>query len=210
MVWQSKGDVSVAKWKDKRDVLMISNAHVPKLTRVTNRRDEAKQKPNMVKDYNESMSGIDRSDQMLSYHSGLRKTLRWYKKVGVHVMELCLTNAYYLYQKFSTNDEFKHQLNFKENIVKSLIGHRKKRKYQEPVADFHYLVSIPAGEKKKFPTKRCVYCCKTNHIRKESRYVCALCEDHPALCIDPCFYLYHKQLGIVERENELAEVAVEQ
>ena len=44
----------------------------------------------MVKDYNSSMSGIDRSDQMLSYHSSLRKTLRWYKKAGVHILECFL------------------------------------------------------------------------------------------------------------------------
>lgn len=87
MVWKSKGDVSVTKWKDERDVLMISNAHVPTMTAVTNRRGQEKQKPNMVKDYNNSMSGIDCSDQMLSYHSGLRKTLRCYKNTGVHLLK---------------------------------------------------------------------------------------------------------------------------
>ena len=70
--------MTVAKWKDKRDVLMISNAHIQKMATVTNQRGNEKQKPSMVKDYNNSMSSIDRSDQMLSYHSGLRKTLRWY------------------------------------------------------------------------------------------------------------------------------------
>ena len=33
------------------------------------------------------MSGIERYDQMLSYQSGLRKTARWYKKVGIHIFE---------------------------------------------------------------------------------------------------------------------------
>ena len=70
--------MTVAKWKDKRDVLMISNAHIQKMATVTNQRSNEKQKPSMVKDYNNSMSSIDHSDQMLSYHSGLRKTLRWY------------------------------------------------------------------------------------------------------------------------------------
>ena len=73
MIWQSKDDVSVAKWKDKRPVLMISNAHVPNLTNVTNRRGQEKQKPNLVNDYNDCMSEIDRSDQMMSYHSEIRK-----------------------------------------------------------------------------------------------------------------------------------------
>jgi len=122
MIWRSKGDLSVTKWKDKRDVLMISNAHAPKMMPVTNRRGEEKQKPNMVKDYNDSMSGIDRSDQMLSYHSGLRKTLRWYKKAGVHIIdEMFLTNSFYPYRKFSAHTEFSHLVEFKENIIKSLI-----------------------------------------------------------------------------------------
>ena len=50
----------------------------PEMVKVSNRRGNEKMKPNIVRDYNNSMSGIDRSDQMLSYHSGLRKTLRWY------------------------------------------------------------------------------------------------------------------------------------
>ena len=51
-----------AKWRDKGDVSMISNAHIPKITTVTNRRGNQKQKPNMVKNYDNSMSSIDRSD----------------------------------------------------------------------------------------------------------------------------------------------------
>ena len=50
--------------------------YIQKMATVTNQRGNEKQKPSMVNDYNDSMSSIDRSDQMLSYHSGLRKTLR--------------------------------------------------------------------------------------------------------------------------------------
>ena len=47
------------------------------------------------------MSGIDRSDQMLSYHSSLRKTRL--EKVVVHLVELLLVNAHYLYSRYSKN-----------------------------------------------------------------------------------------------------------
>ncbi|MEL7307546.1 MAG: transposase [Pseudomonadota bacterium] len=93
-VWSRSKDVVVAKWKDKRDVLTISNKHTePKLVPVTNRRGDEKLKPDSVRDYNLYMSGIDRTDQMLSYHSALRKTIRWYKKVGVHMMEMYIAGA---------------------------------------------------------------------------------------------------------------------
>ena len=94
MVWKSKRDITVAKWKDKRDVLMISNAHIPKMTTVTNRKGN-----DMVKDCKNAISDIDRSDQMLSYNSGLRKTLNWYQKARLHILEMFLIDALYLNQK---------------------------------------------------------------------------------------------------------------
>ena len=145
---------------------------------------------------------------MMPYHSGLRKTVRWYKKAGVHFLEMFLTNAYYLYRKFSTDNGFKHQLDFKENVITSLIGERKRKKHMELTADFHYLEPIPAGDKKKYPTRQCKQCWKTN-TRKESRFVCGFCEDKPPLCVHPCFNLYHKQLGIVENEEEIVDVVSE-
>ena len=60
MKWLSLGDVTVAKWKDKRDVRVISNAHTPEMVAVSNQRGVVRQKPNIVRDYNQGMSGIDR------------------------------------------------------------------------------------------------------------------------------------------------------
>ena len=132
MIWRIKDDVSICKWKDKRDVLTISNAHSPTLIKVTNCLGKEKEKPNIVRDYNDSMSGIDRSDQILSYHSGLRKTLRWYKKAGVHILKIFITNAFYLYRKFSSNNEISHLGEFRE-IIKNLIDERKKKQALTPL-----------------------------------------------------------------------------
>lgn len=96
MIFRSSDDISVTKWKDKRDVRMISNAFIPELVETVNRHGKSRQKPNIVDIYNQNMSGIDRSDQMLSYHSGLRKTIRWNKKVGVHILEIFMANAFYI------------------------------------------------------------------------------------------------------------------
>ena len=122
MIWRIKDDVSVCKWKDKRDVFTISNAHSPTLIKVMNRLGKEKEKLNIVRDYNDSMSGIDRSDQMLSYHSRLRTNLRWYKKAGAHILEIFITNAFYLYRKFSSNNEISHLGEFREIIIKNLTG----------------------------------------------------------------------------------------
>ena len=76
MIWRRAGTVSVCKWKDRRDVLTISNKHSVEMVEVKNKRGQVREKPNIVRDCNDGMAGIDRSDQMLSYYSGLRKSVR--------------------------------------------------------------------------------------------------------------------------------------
>ena len=36
LIWRSQNDVTVCNWKDKRDLLPTSNAHVPQMVKVTN------------------------------------------------------------------------------------------------------------------------------------------------------------------------------
>ena len=67
VISRSGEGIVVFKWKDKRDVLVISNLHGLKMVELANKRREKKMKPNMVRDYNNGMSGVDRSDQMVSY-----------------------------------------------------------------------------------------------------------------------------------------------
>ena len=65
IIWRSKNDIIVCKWKNKREVVTFSNVHNPEMVKVINCRGKEKMKPNIVRDYNNSMSGIDWSHQML-------------------------------------------------------------------------------------------------------------------------------------------------
>ena len=58
----------MTKWKDKRDVLVISNEHKDEMVDVANRRRQISSKPLAVARYNQFMSGIDRKNQMLAYY----------------------------------------------------------------------------------------------------------------------------------------------
>ena len=89
-------------------------------------------------DYNYNMSGIDRSDQMLSYHSSLRKTVRWYKKVGVHILEILLINAHYIYLKYSRDAKPLNITRFKEYVVTQMVGELKPKESVKVKARFHY------------------------------------------------------------------------
>ena len=71
------------------------------MVETTNKRGQKKQKPNIVKDFNAGMSGVDRGYQMISYYDSLCKTVRCNKKVFLHVLDIM--NAYFLNSQYGTN-----------------------------------------------------------------------------------------------------------
>ncbi|KOC60505.1 hypothetical protein WH47_08073 [Habropoda laboriosa] len=38
-------------------------------------------------------------DQVISYYSCPRKSIRWYKKIIFHLLDVTVSNAYYIYRK---------------------------------------------------------------------------------------------------------------
>lgn len=67
------------------------------------------------------MSGIDRCDQMLSFYSSPRKTIKWYKKVMFHQIDIAIWNSFYIYKK--RFPECKGQfLDFHQDLVKEIIN----------------------------------------------------------------------------------------
>ena len=74
-VWKRSDDAVVCKWKDKIDVLTISNKHSFEMVPVPNKSGQLTTKPNILRDYNIGISEVDWSDQMLSYYQGLRKCI---------------------------------------------------------------------------------------------------------------------------------------
>lgn len=94
-----KRSVYVSRWKDKREVFSITTGHLPKMVITSNRFSQQNTKPRHIVEYNKNMSGIDKSDQMVSYYSTPRKTICWYKKIIFHLLDISMWNAYYLYKK---------------------------------------------------------------------------------------------------------------
>lgn len=74
------------KWKDKRDVLMLSTKHKDNLVATTNKRARQLFKPQMVFDYNKAKGFVDISDLRGSYHSPLRQSLKWYRNIAFEIL----------------------------------------------------------------------------------------------------------------------------
>ena len=88
--------------ENKPDKLVISNIHELKMVEVAKKLGEKKMKPNMVHDYNNGMSCVDRSDQMVSYYDCLKKTTQWNKKLALHIFDIFVFNAFCLNSKYGT------------------------------------------------------------------------------------------------------------
>ena len=116
------------------------------------------------------MPGIDRYHRKLSYNSGLRKNVRSYKKVGIHIFEIFVASSFYLYMKNTTWPKFSTLKEYKKAIIRVLVGPAKSSLKIKPPANFHYLCAIPITEKKKTRTRTCKHC-STKENRKDSKSV---------------------------------------
>lgn len=176
--------VAVSKWRDKREVLFLSTEFEENMVDVQMKRGGTVKKPKAIVMYNGNMSGIDRQDQMLAYYPSERKTLRWYKKLGVHLLSMMLLNSYFLFkqatqQKMSFYD-------YRLKIIKTLLSRKPKVAEDKSEPAIHFPSKVSRTQR-----KRCRVCSK-KQIRKSSQYYCPACEEQPGLCLD-CFSEYHKK-----------------
>ncbi|XP_068129742.1 piggyBac transposable element-derived protein 4-like [Hyperolius riggenbachi] len=103
------------KYKDKRDVLMLSTIHTEATMTCQSRRQQI-QKPVAIAEYSQYMGAVDFSDQMMAPYLILRKTRAWYKKVGIYLLQMAMYNSYVIFKKSGHGDSY---LKFQEQIITS-------------------------------------------------------------------------------------------
>lgn len=185
--------VMIAKWKDNRDVLYISTEFRNNLITYFNKRQQEKEKPEAICKYNSFMAGIDKKDQMMSYYPCERKSLRWYKKIGIHILYMLLINSFFLYKKYERPriSLYDYRLEVLEHLLPESTNVNPHDKRQNKSLNHVPKKNTPSGVGKKHAHRRCTVCNK-NKIRKETVYYCPDCPGMPALCFEPCFLNFHK------------------
>lgn len=112
--------IVILKWKDKREVMMLSTKHLAETKEVPSRTNPGRRKPQMVVDYNDSKSFIDLSDQHKAYNTPLRRGVKWYRKLATElILGTALVNAFVVYkgvtqQKITITD-------FKKQVLRSIL-----------------------------------------------------------------------------------------
>ncbi|KAJ8937948.1 hypothetical protein NQ318_013204 [Aromia moschata] len=101
---ENERGICVLKWRDKRDVLVLSTCHSNETVQVQ-RRGKKINKPQAIIDYNKGKSSIDISDQMSSYSTALRRSIRWYKKVAIEILlGTSMVNAHFIFRELEDSD----------------------------------------------------------------------------------------------------------
>ena len=97
--WQ-KGKMLALKWRDKKDVSLLSTVHNTSTAMVHTKGGKDVLKPQVVLDYNHTMGGVDRADQAMTFYPAMRKQQKkYYKKIFRHLLEQCLWNSFILLKK---------------------------------------------------------------------------------------------------------------
>jgi hypothetical protein len=196
-------------WRDKRDVTMLSTIHTAEFveTGKTDYRTGApKTKPSAADDYSKNMGKVDRSDMMISFVKSTRKTMKWHKKLFLHLIDLSMFNAHAMYMKKSGT---RISLgSFALKVIKQLLDeHNKKtntRKRKSVTlhsrigANTHFMdflptsTSEPSTSARSISRRRCVVCAASKK-RTSTKFFCKQC--NVSLCAVPCFETYHTKIN---------------
>ena len=94
-------------WRDNDCVTFMSTAYPGHQEGTTNQRGKYSggrpslvqvPLPSVVKNYNMYMGGVDKSDQLVSYHRIARQTKTYWKTIFYHLLEIAVTNAFVLHK----------------------------------------------------------------------------------------------------------------
>lgn len=182
--------VMIGKWRDKRDVLYISNKYENVMVEMENRRKEKVSKPQAILEYNKYMSGVDHHDQMLSYYLHERKTIRWPKKLFFHIIEMIMTNSFHLYNKYS--GQRMSSFDFRMAVIKSLLPPMMEHGPRIPANREHELRKREhTPGKKQIARKRCKLCAEQYNKRTDTSFECIKCPGNPGYCLN-CSIIIHK------------------
>ena len=130
----------VVKWADNKIVELTSNyigIHPLETVNRWSKKDGERIDvpcPQVVKQYNKAMGGVDLADMLIALYRMPARTKRWYLKVFWHLVDIAKVNAWILYKRHyqqtkgiqpTFSGKFKKLLDFSDEISMALIAANK-------------------------------------------------------------------------------------
>ena len=163
-------------------------------------------RPIVCADYNQHMGGVDKSDQMLKYYEVLRKSMKYWKKLFLHFIDMAALNSYlffqYLRKEYPNEEELKRKKTYghKDFRMELALGLGRIQPDASvplfdpgrPAPNPRHTAHVPGYVPQR---KACVVCSvRRPGQRIRSRVVCLTCQ--VPLCLNDhrnCFEIYHSK-----------------
>ncbi|RVE41092.1 hypothetical protein evm_014257 [Chilo suppressalis] len=123
----NKNKTAVVKWQDnKADTLASSFVDSHPKEKIKRYCKDTKSKvdvecPQIVKQYNAHMGGVDLADMLISLYRSNFKTKRWYMALFTQCLDICVNNAWLQYRRDQPNTKPMTLKNFRVVIVTELL-----------------------------------------------------------------------------------------
>ncbi|XP_066514256.1 piggyBac transposable element-derived protein 4-like [Hoplias malabaricus] len=204
--WIRDGPLLFVKWMDTREVSVCSTIHSAFTGDVVQRRVKSEQGvwttesfpcPSPVMQYNKHMGGVDLSDQLIQYYTTQHKSLKWYRKLFLHFLDIAATNAYILHKELLKQDSMTHKA-FMEELAAQLCVVTQKSPVKKsggvhmpvPGADMVTDKSLKAS----IGRRTCTHCRVRRGKTIKTPWKCEKCDVF--LCLQPdrnCFKDWHHE-----------------
>jgi hypothetical protein len=192
------GTLRAVRWKDKRDVYILTNMHTPPVE--GNFTDESGQaiKPRVV-DYNACMGFVDKA--VVNSYGIARRTWKWSKKLFFHLTDMTILNAFLIHK--SCGGKMVHKY-FRDLLVRELIVHSQEENVtpsgisrDRPIPTASQLSRLEVKHSKHWPSKVKQRRCRVCSLHKQTRstlYSCKKCD--VGLCVVNCFEKWHTRVNL--------------
>ena len=131
------------------------------------------------------------SRPLCKYYTHNHQTLKWWKRLFVTILDICLLNATIVYNSIPTNSRLSG-LEFRVKVIDGLLS---TWKYNPAQHDNQLSCSRPSSQHPHFPgrsgKKRNCIVCSTKFKRRQTRMICKHC--NKPMCVVPCFEKFHSQ-----------------
>ena len=191
------GKTMAIQWQDKRIITILSTTEYCNIVQVRTHRGQLKEKPKVVQLYNDNMLGVDKMDQLATYYSFLRKSVKWWRKVLFWLLEVSVLNSYFIYTTTlrQHGQQPRTHLQHRRALILSLVSHRLRlpppvRPGRRVDLSLERLRPIPHFSEEGDRRRDCSVCSGAGR-RRTTAFFCMTCSDRPHLHPGRCFRNYH-------------------
>ncbi|XP_062393121.1 piggyBac transposable element-derived protein 4-like [Sardina pilchardus] len=211
--WIRDGPLLYVKWMDSQEVSVCSTIHAAHGGDTVQRRgknrlgawsSQAVPCPKPVVEYSKVMGGVDASDQLIQYYTAQHKTVKWYKKLFFHLLDIAASNAFILHKELMQEMHRKSMTHkeFLEELCAELCGvslassqpEKAPPKRTAPVSCMPVCgIDLYTNGSRVSDGRRCCVHCKMQGRQTKTQWKCDLCDVY--LCVQQgrnCFVDWHR------------------